>query len=880
MIPFLLIAKGLSITRITCELKDGLVITDNETPRFGWQMDSHENGSKQSAYEIEIYDKLNNSIVYSSKKVFAEISQLIPITLHEGKFKWRVRVWDESGNLSSWSKYQSFIIENPEKVFGKSCWIGAVSNIQYPDDTLSSRSIILNKKFIFHDRIKKAYVYVCGLGFYELSVNGKKVGDSEFAPLWSNYDKSVFYNTYDVTELLKKGLNSIQSLLGNGFYNERGGRYHKLITNFGPPTLRLRLEIIYEDKKSKKTKISEIITDNSWKYALSPVTFNSIYGGEDYDARLESPAKWFDVLLQSPPKGVLRPQYAEPIRIMEKYGIKSFTRLSEKNIAKACLETKRNIDKSAFVLDMGQNLAGYPQISVKGKRGQKITLFVSETLTESGACNQKQTGRPHYYVYTLKGCGTETWHPRFSYYGFQYIQVEGAVMKGQPNPNHLPVVKDIHSCFIYNSAREISKFECSNDLINKTHRLIERAVRSNMQAVFTDCPHREKLGWLEQDYLNGIGLALNYDLPGFIQQTMQNISDAQMDNGAIPTTAPEYIIFKGHGADVFRESPEWSGTFIYLPFLYYEKYHDETLIRKYYPAMKKYIAYLRLRAKDNILDFGLGDWYDYGPGKSGFSKNTPISLVATSHYYLWVKYLMMASSICKNDSDFITYKQLAIDIKTSFNKHFYNNVTHQYGSGSQTSNAIPLAMKLNDPAETQYVLSNLVSDIQKHGNRLTTGDVGNLYLFRALSQYDKDSLLYLMINHYDLPGYGYQIKQGATTLTEQWDPKQGASRNHFMMGQIDEFFFTSLAGIPDFAPRIVGDITYVKAATENIYGKLSASWIIKDNIFTYYIKVPVGDTANVKLPGENIVRTVGSGKYKFIVKIKNGEYKFKDICTK
>lgn len=880
LLPLSLIAKGLSVTRITCEHKDGLVITDNNTPKLGWQLVSNENGTKQSAYEIEVYNKINNSRVYSSKKVITDSSQLIPVPLYEGKFTWRVRVWDESDNVSCWSNYQSFIIENSQKVFGNSVWIGAVPNAKYPNDTLSNRSIFLRKDFSLHDKVKQAYVYVCGLGFYELSINARKVGDSEFAPLWSNYDKSVFYNTYDVTEYVRQGINAIQAILGNGFYNERGGRYHKLITNYGPPTLRLRLEIIYENEKGKEYKTSEIVTDNSWKYAVSPITFNSIYGGEDYDARLETPAQWLNVVFQCSPKGILRPQYAEPVKIMETYGVKSITRLSEQNIVKACISTKRTVDKSAFVLDMGQNLAGYPQFTVTGTRGQEITILVSETLTEQGACNQKQTGRPYYYVYTLRGGKPETWHPRFSYYGFQYIQVEGAVMKGQPNPNNLPVINEIHSCFVYNSAREISTFECSNDLINKTHRLIERAVRSNMQAVFTDCPHREKLGWLEQDYLNGTGLALNYDLPGFIEQTMQNISDAQMDNGAIPTTAPEYVIFKGPGVDVFRESPEWSGTFIYLPFLYYEKYHDDTLIHKYYPAMKRYIDYLKSRAKDNILDFGLGDWYDYGPGKSGFSKNTPISLVATAHYYLWVKYIMMASSFCHNDSDFIIYRQLANDIIFSFNKHFYNKVTHQYGSGSQTSNAIPLTMKLNYPTEEPYLLANLIADIQKHGNRLTTGDVGNLYLFRALSQYGKDSLLYLMINHYDVPGYGYQIKQGATTLTEQWDPNQGASRNHFMMGQIDEFFFTSLAGIPDFGPRIIGDITYVNASTENIYGKLSAFWILKGNVFTYNIKVPVGGTANVKLPGENVVRTVGSGRYTFTVKLKKGEYKFKDKWTR
>nr|ACT97502.1 glycoside hydrolase and putative multidrug/cation efflux pump [uncultured organism] len=319
---------------------------------------------------------------------------------------------------------------------------------------------------------------------------------------------------------------------------------------------------------------------------------------------------------------------AAPVKIMERYGVRKVTKLTPEQIASACKSTKRTIDLSAFVLDMGQNLSGFPEITVRGKRGQKVTLVVAEALTEEGACNQRQTGRQHYYEYTLKGEGDETWRPRFSYYGYRYIQVEGAVLKGEKNPRKLPVLKDIQSCFVYNSAKKVSAFECSNPIFNAAHRLIEKAVRSNMQSVFTDCPHREKLGWLEQVHLNGPGLLYNYDLTAFAPQIMQNMADAQHRNGAMPSTAPEYVVFEGPGMDAFAESPEWGGALVIFPYMYYETYGDDSLIKKYYQNMRRYVDYLSTRADNHILSFGLGDWYDYGDFRAGFSRNTPVPLVA------------------------------------------------------------------------------------------------------------------------------------------------------------------------------------------------------------------------------------------------------------
>ena len=720
VMSFAVQAKDITVTRLTCEMRDGRVTT-SDTPRLGWQMSSPENGTRQTAYEIEIRDVWAGKVVWNSGKVKSAQSQLVScadaVLEKDRHYTWRVRVWDEADTPSAWSAPSDFSILTSEAAFAGSEWIGAItrkdaripegrkyhgSELKKPEakaawdavDTLAKKSIYLRREFHVAKKVKDATAYVCGLGFYEFSLNGEKVGDSEFAPLWSDYDKSVYYNTYDVTSQVKKGGNAIGVLLGNGFYNVQGGRYRKLQISFGAPTLRFRMVVNYEDGTSET-----IVSGKDWKYDFSPVLFNCIYGGEDYDARREQKGwnmfgfkeqDWHPVVIQEAPKGVLRPQIAQPVKIMERYDIRKVTKLTAEQITAACKSTKRTVDPSAFVLDMGQNLAGFPEITVRGKKGQKITLLVSESLTDEGACNQRQTGRQHYYEYTLKGEGVETWHPRFSYYGFRYIQVEGAVLKGQKNPFRLPVIQKIQSCFVYNSAPKISTFECSNRIFNDAHRLIEKAVRSNMQSVFTDCPHREKLGWLEQDHLCGPGLLYNYDLTGFVPQTLQNIADAQHANGAVPTTAPEYVVFEGPGMDAFAESPEWGCTFVVLPFMYYETYGDDSLIRKYYNGMRRYIDYMTTRANDGIVSFGLGDWYDYGDFRAGFSRNTPVPLVATAHYYMVVRYLVEAARMLDNRYDVAYYTHLGEEINKAFHREFYHKDTRQYGTGSQCSNALPL----------------------------------------------------------------------------------------------------------------------------------------------------------------------------------------------
>ena len=750
---------------------------------------------------------------------------IIPVQAQDyfGGAQWIGAITREQAHIPEGRHYQGSVLKET-----KALWTKA--------DTLSRRSIILRRSFKPWKAIKKAELRICGLGFYELTINNQKVGDSEFAPLWSDYDKSIFYQLYDVTGFLQQDYNEIRVLLGNGFYNEQGGRYHKLRISFGPPTLRFFLYVIYEDGMRER-----LLSDENWEWSPSPIVFNIIYGGEDYDARIE-PAEWKPVVIQKAPKGLLRKQIAEPVKLMERYPVKKTLRKD-----------------SIIVYDMGQNLAGYPEITVKGKRGQYLKITPAEALTPEKLCNQKQTGRPHYYTYVLKGEGKETWHPRFSYYSFRYLQIEGDI----------EVLKDVQSCFIYNAAHRIGTFECSNPLINDTHRLIDRAIRSNWQAVWTDCPAREKLGWLEQDWLNGEALVYNYDARSMMEQTMQNIVDAQHEDGSMPEIAPEYTIFTGSWAKPFQESPEWGGAIIALPMLYWLHYGDISLAREYYEPMKRYINYLASQDSAYILKMGLGDWYDYGPGRAGFSQNTPMPLVATAHYYQWMCYMYVLAKQLGHKDEANNFNQRAENIRQAFNREFYDAKRKIYGTGSQCSLALPLYLKLVPEKDYEAVLQNLIKDIHQHGDRLTTGDVGNRYLFYTLAQNGHRELLYKMLNHYDVPGYGYQIKKGQTTLTEQWNPDHGASMNHFMMAHIENLLIPDLLGIQrqgnliEIAPHPVGDLTWCKGSTMSAYGMVSVSWRIKKDKFLMDIEIPEGGFADVYMPFSDHAESIHGGHHHF-----------------
>ncbi|MCD8186304.1 MAG: glycoside hydrolase family 78 protein [Rikenellaceae bacterium] len=869
--------RAIDIPKLYCESVENPIGIQTLQPRLGWQLHSEKKGDLQTRYHIIVSSTASGAAElhgdrWDSGEMESSQSQGIlyrGAPLEGGKeYYWRVRVWDAEGVPSPWSDIARWE-QAPDREMLNAQWIGAIdrpeSKLPVGNRTfhspslkdslivenwgevpeLAKHSIQLRKPVLLDKPVEKAVIYISGLGHYELTINGCKVDQSQFAPFWSDYDKTVYYNIYSVEEWLRGGENVLGVLLGNGFYNVAGTRYRKLWVTFGPPTLFFQMQVNYQDGTR-----DTFYSDSSWKWAESPLVFNDLFGGEDYDARLEQPgwdqpgfedSAWKQAVVQAPPSGKLTTQLAPPVKIMQTFPVKTATQ----------------VGPHTRVFDMGQNLSGFPTVTVQGKPGQTIRLIPGESLNPDGTVNQRRTGSPHYYEYTLKSDRPETWTPRFSYYGYQYIEVPQAdYLTGS---GERPVIRELISNWVYNSVEETGTFESSNEIFNQAHWLINNAIKSNMQAVFTDCPHREKLGWIEQVHLNGPGIYYNYDVARLIPKSLQDMADGQRANGLVPSIVPEYTDFTAQswGAD-FADSPEWGAAICVTPWQYYEYYGDPSMIHTYYPNMQRYVDYLGTRADRYIVSHGLGDWYDYGEHRAGYSKNSPISLSATSHWYLCVLKTIQSAQLVGDQAGVEKYMALADRIKEAYNREFYNPQTKQYAIGSQFSNAISIYLDLVPPADKQAVLDHLVADIHAHGTRLTTGDVGNRYLFRVLADNGYEEVLYDMLNHYDAPGYGYQLAYGLTTLTEQWDPSQGNSWNHFMMGQLEEWLYGYLAGIRSvhfsgfreilFAPQVVGDMTYAKATHRTKYGTILSEWKLTDGRWEYRVQVPVNCTATVVLP--------------------------------
>jgi hypothetical protein len=600
-------------------------------------------------------------------------------------------------------------------------------------------------------------------------------------------------------------------------------------------------------------------TDGSWRTSSGPITFCSIYGGEDFDGRLVQPGwnkpgfdavKWPPAILLDGPGGKLRGLScaAPPLKFFETHKA-------------AALHTLANGD---VVYDLGQNASHVPQITVVGPAGSQVSLMPSELLNADGAVDQKSMGAGHrgnYLCTFTKGTdGAETWSPKFFYVGCRYLQVH---LSPAETNGPLPKIKSVAGLVMHSSSEPVGEFASSSGLFNRIRKLVRWAQRSNMVSLMTDCPHREKLGWLEEDHLNGPALRYEFALDQLFTKTMNDIADSQLTNGLVPTTAPEYTLFRDKTNTLllrnnFGDSPEWSATFILVPWQQYEFSGDLELFRRHFDAMKAYVDYLGSRATNHIVNYGLGDWYDLGPKKPGVSQLTPVALTATATYYENVKTLGQAAALIGRDSDAKKLSALAEQIRAAYNQHFFDKDKKSYATGSQCANAISLVFDLCEPENRDAVLNALVRDIEAHNMANTAGDVGYRYVLRALADGGRSDVIFAINNQTNQPGYGMQLAKGKTSLTEAWDG--GASQNHFMLGQIQEWFYHDLAGIRSggdgfkkiiIAPQPVGDVTWVKAGYDSIRGKIFSSWKRDGEKFRLETTIPANTTAEVFVPAHS-----------------------------
>ena len=884
----------LLVSNLKCEYSIAPTGIQVSHPRFSWFLRTGRRNCRQIAYRIIVSDdslrlQKNKGNIWDSRKVSSDASIQVRF---EGKslapvktYYWRVRAWDNHGNVSPWSKparWQMGLVSGAD--WKGAQWIGydalpdsqiVVPAITDPDDKrwTSGNDVLplLRREFVLSKPVSSATAFITGLGQFDFHLNGEKVGDHFLDPGWTRYDTSALYVAFDITTMLKPGKNAVGVMLGNGFYFIPGERYHKLKQAFGHPKMICKIVIKYTDGTEES-----IISDSNWKTTPGPVTFSSIYGGEDYNATQEkagwdtagyNDGSWTAAIVTGGP-AELRAQNEAPLKIFEQFSCKKI------------MHPKPGV----WVYDMGQNASAIPFIAVSGEKGAVIKITPAELLDDNGLADQAAIGTPVFFKYTLKGGETESWQPRFMYYGFRYLQVEGGTPVNQYNPEQLPVIKEVKSLHTRNAAESAGTFSCSSALFNQTFKLIDWAVQSNIASIFTDCPHREKLGWLEEAHLTGSAIRYNYDIAALLRKVIADMRESQTTAGLVPDIAPEYARFDGG----FRDSPEWGSSAILLPFYLYQWYGDEQALSDSYEMMRRYVAYLDSKSRGDILYFGLGDWYDIGPKDPGPSQLTPPGITATAIYYHDLCILAGVAHILHKTADERRYKLLGNRVKQAYNKAFFNRESGQYGTGSQTANAISVFMGLVDPAYKTEVVNHIIQDIQAHNNSITAGDIGFRYLLKVLDDAGRSDIIFDMNSRTDVPGYGFQLAKGATALTESWQGNRISSNNHLMLGHLMEWFYSGLAGIRydesaiafrkiSIRPEVVGNITATKASYLSPYGMIKNEWHRSAHIFTMKTEIPANTTAVIYLPaGKENKYTEGGrsienrGNLKFLG-LKNGK---------
>ncbi len=883
---------------------------DIKQPRFSWKIQSDEKDVSQAAYRIIVGENLKDveqeeGGLWDSEKTAADNTVNIeyngsPLKSNT-KYFWRVGVW-LNDEIVSWSRPASFHTGILDKNEWEAKWITTQAEI-------TDASPFLRKEFQVEKEIEQAVAYVTAAGFYEFFLNGEKVGDHVLDPGITDYRKTILYSTYDVTSQLQKGMNTAGAILGNGAWNfhqtegrwswGRGGK------SFGNPALWVQLMIRYSDGSEEV-----IISDNSWKTAASPITFNNLYGGEDYDARKELPgwatadfdaSAWENAVVAAAPTGTLKSQMMPSIKVTQ------------------TLQPVKQIHPKpgVYLFDLGQNMAGWWRLEAEGNPGQVIRIRGAETLNDSLFAKPLEEGdklstKFRYHAntwtdYTLKTDQRETYEPRFFYSGFRYIEVTSN------DQNDLRDVK-VEGRVVRSANERNGTFESSDSLLNQIHRAGVWSQMSNMQSYPTDCPHREKGAY------NGDGQVIaetsmhDFQMAPFYTKWLNDMRDSQEENGRIPNTSP--VLVGGMGGGV-----AWGSAYILIPWWMNLYYQDTRILEEHYPTMKRYVNYLReLGTKDEnpsepyIINNFDGYWYSLGewcaPGQSD-GPNHPV--VNTFYYYNNCLLLSKIASVLGQDEDARRYKNLSDTVSQQFNRKFFNAETALYGTEEpyQTYQLLALVGNLVPDGYREKVFQTIVDDIKQRENHLNTGIIGTKYLWPVLVQEGENDLAYQIATQTTWPSYGYWLKNNATTLLEKWSGE--SSHNHQMFGSISEYFYKYLAGIQSpvegnttrgyesiyIEPHVPQGLDYVNASLETVAGRVSSYWKKESDVYIHEVTVPANSSATIVLPlsgsgnvvvseaGENIwenntfvegvtgVRKAKAEGNRLFVETGSGNYKFR-----
>ena len=862
---------------LKCEYVENPVGIDTSKPRFSWEVESRRRAEHQTAYQILVAssrakldsdeaDKWDSGKVASSQSVNI-VYEGSPLNSRESCY-WKVRLWDRDGNPSASSRVACFEMGLLSPQDWTANWIALRPQIESVAENqgkapncdenrradrdlyerrlkLSSESPLLRTEFNIQKEIRRARIAISGLGWFELYVNGQRVGNHVLDPVMSNYNKQVYYVTHDLADYLTPGRNAIGVMLGNGWYSQpRTNRYGDA------PVLIAQMDLEYADGST-----DTVVTDGKWKAATGPITANAIQHGEEYDARLEKPgwaiagyddSTWSAAELVSGPSGVMCSQLLPPIRVVE---TRTPVKLTEPQ-------------SGVFVFDFGQVFGGWSRLHVKGDAGTKVTLRYSERLMpESGLVDKRNHPTPlQTDTYTLKGDSAgEEYEPRFTFHPVRFVQIEGYPGK--------PTLNDLVGQVVHSDVDLAGGFQCSNAQLNRIAHLSDWTTKSSWYGMPLDCLHREPFPYLEPAETPSHLYARKF-MPQFWMKWLGDIASEQRADGTIPVVVPDYV-------EHISIDPAWIGNYPIAVWYLSQYYDDNRILEDHYEGMKRLIEHFQSIAEGNLISKGTwGDHMSPGdkPGEEHYlSPLSPSPFLWTGFYYRDVRVLSQVASVLGKKDDAQRYAKLADEIKSAMNAKWFDAEHANYNGGSQTSNAFALALGIVPEDKRDAVQKNLIHDlVDTHQGRMTMGIIGLTSVVESMADYGEGNVFLDVLNRKEYPGWGYMIAQGATTLWESWgqiipNMTRGREECMAMFSTVQEFLYSDVAGIhgPDYLgsgtmaggfaevrirPLALGDLTHAQASIKTVRGLVASSWQRKGNAFNLKASIPGNARAKVSLP--------------------------------
>jgi len=869
----------MNINHLRCEYKNNPLGIDVVQPRLSWQLDTTGRGARQTAYQIASWstlrpdpvgDESGPDLLWDTGKIISDQSIHIPYEgpglLSRQCVYWRVRIWDEQDQPTEWSAAAWFEIGLLSAGDWQAGWIGS-SSLGGP--RTASPCPYLRKSFHISSDVIAARLYITALGLYEAYLNGQRVGEDVFSPGWTDYKKRVQYQVYNVTDLLHEGSNRLGAVLGDGWYCGYVGWCDRQLYGDRPKFL-AQLEISFADGSRQI-----IVTDSTWETAPGPILESDLIMGEGYDARLEqagwslphpsedAAGTWLPVLTFDHPVGLsLVAQNGPTVQVQGEW------------IPVTDPSQNRDWPANAWIFDFGQNLVGRVRLKVKGARGNTVRLRFAEVLDEKGdlyTANLRSARQTDYY--TLKGDPDgEVYESHFTFHGFRYVEVIG--LPGAPARDTLTAI------VLHSDNPKSLEFECSDPLVNQLQHNILWGWKGNSVDVPTDCPQRdERLGWTGDAQVFVKTAAYLTDSAGFFTKWIQDLADAQLRSGAIPSVAPVLPTLEKYDGGA-----AWSDAFIIVPWTVWQQYGDIRLLETHYDAMCRYMDYLvenspgfiRLlpdkkelgESNDESQIGGYGDWLaqDNGSNRRGL---TPRDLIGTAFLAYDARLMSQIAEAIDRPEDAARFMKIFDNTRQAFINRF---ITPGGLLASQTQTGYVLALHFDlVPGHLRPTfIASLVRDINTRNGHMTTGFVGTPHICQVLSDAGRVDQAYALLLQQTFPSWLYSVINGATTIWERWDgwtEEKGFqdpgmnSFNHYAYGAIGTWMVENITGIaidpkkPGFKhiilrPRMGGEFTYAHGAYQSPYGMIKSHWMLEDDSMIWEVVVPPNTTATAHVPAD------------------------------